>query len=71
MSFLVFVASSTQRGGFILSTIQQNFDTAGAAKWLGVSKTTLCRLPYSRVGRRIVIQLADLRALLASTRVAS
>lgn len=58
-----------------MSTIQ-NFDPAGAAKWLGVSKSTVRlmlkdgRLPYSRVGRRVVIQLADLEALLASTRVA-
>lgn len=52
----------------------QNFDPADAARWLGVSKTTVRlmlkdgRLPFSRVGRRIVIQLADLQALLASTR---
>ena len=52
----------------------QNFDPAGAAKWLGVSKTTVRlmlkdgRLPFSRVGRRIVIQLKDLQELLTSTR---
>jgi excisionase family DNA binding protein len=52
-----------------------NFDPASAAQWLGVSKTTIRlmprdgRLPFSRVGRRIIIQLDDLRALLATTRV--
>jgi excisionase family DNA binding protein len=58
-------------------SVQQNFDPVSAAKWLGVSKTTTRlmlkdgRLPFSRVGRRIVIQLTDLRAVLARTRVAS
>jgi len=50
---------------------------ARAAELLDVSKTTIRlmlrdgRLPFSRIGRRIVIQLDDLKALLASTRVAA
>jgi excisionase family DNA binding protein len=70
-----------------VSTIHQNLSQAAAellsvsparaAELLDVSKTTIRlmlrdgRLPFSRIGRRIVIQLDDLKALLASTRVAA
>ena len=70
-----------------MSTIHQNLSQAAAellsvsparaAELLDVSKTTIRlmlrdgRLPFSRIGRRIVIQLDDLKALLASTRVAA
>jgi excisionase family DNA binding protein len=52
-----------------------NLSPAAAAAWLGVSKTTVRlmlkehRLPFSRIGRRIIIRLADLQALLDATRV--
>ena len=50
----------------------QNFTVPEAAAWLRVSKTTLRlmlkehRLAYSKLGRRVVIQLRDLQALLDS-----
>jgi len=65
-----------------VSTIHQNFTSAAellgvsparAAELLGISKTTVRLmlkdggLPFSRIGRRIVIQPANLRALLDST----
>ncbi|MGD0315091.1 MAG: helix-turn-helix domain-containing protein [Xanthobacteraceae bacterium] len=49
---------------------EQNFTVPEAAAWLRVSKTTLRlmlkerRLAYSKIGRRVVIQLRDLQALL-------
>jgi len=48
----------------------QNFTVPEAAAWLRVSKTTLRlmlkerRLAHSKIGRRVVIQLRDLQALL-------
>jgi excisionase family DNA binding protein len=48
----------------------QNFTVPEAAAWLRISKTTLRsmlkerRLAYSKIGRRVVIQLRDLQALL-------
>jgi excisionase family DNA binding protein len=56
--------------------LQSNFTVREAAAWLRVSKTTLRlmlkegRLAYSKIGRRVVIQLRDLQALLdGETRV--
>ncbi len=60
-----------------MSVVQQNFSPADAAEWLRVSKSTVRlmlkdgRLPYSRCGRRIIIRLPDLEALLDSTRSAA
>jgi len=48
----------------------QNFTVPEAAAWLRVSKTSLRlmlkegQLAYSKIGRRVVIQLRDLQALL-------
>ncbi len=53
-----------------MSELQPNFTVPEAAAWLRVSKTTLRlmlkegRLAYSKIGRRVVIQLRDLQALL-------
>lgn len=58
-----------------MSTDTPNVSPAAAAKWLGISMTTMRtmlrehRLPYSKVGRRIIIRAADLEALLDATRV--
>jgi excisionase family DNA binding protein len=52
-----------------------NLTPREAATWLRISMTTMRsmlrerRLPYSKVGRRIVIRRADLDALLDASRV--
>jgi excisionase family DNA binding protein len=60
-----------------MSEIPTNLSPAAAAKWLGISMTTMRtilrehRLPYSKVGRRIIVRLADLETLLDTTRVSA
>lgn len=57
--------------------VQNNYTVIEAAQWLRISKTTIRlmlrdgRLAYSKIGRRIVIQLRDLQSLLDGERVTS